>query len=95
MAELTPLPIYQNAPLDEISGYQVGTKIGIFDPDPLPDHQIGLLRCHLENFPLGEISAACYTYLLHVLLEKYPPFFLILLPVLASMGIRVTSSFNV
>ena len=51
MAELTPLPMYQNAPLDEISEYQTGNKIGIFDPDPLPDHQIGLLRCHLENFP--------------------------------------------
>ena len=58
MAELTPLPIYQNAPLDEISGYQVGTKIGIFDPDPLPDHQIGLLRCHLEKFPPAAPRAA-------------------------------------
>ena len=43
MAELTPLPIYQNAPLDETQVYQSDTKIGIFDPDPLPDHQIGLL----------------------------------------------------
>ena len=51
MAELTPLPIYQNAPLDETQVYQSDTKIGIFDPDPLPDHQIGLLRCHLEKFP--------------------------------------------
>ena len=51
MAELTPLPIYQNAPLDETQVYQSDTKIGIFDPDDLPDHQIGLLRCHLEKFP--------------------------------------------
>ena len=58
MAELTPLPIYQNAPLDEISGYQVGTKIGIFDPDPLPDHQIGVLRRHLEKFPPAAPRAA-------------------------------------
>ncbi len=58
MAELTPLPIKQNAPLDEISGYQVGTKIGIFDPDPLPDHQIGVLRRHLEKFPPAAPRAA-------------------------------------
>ena len=58
MGELTPLPIYQNAPLDEISEYQVSTKIGIFDPDPLADHQIGLLRCHLENFPPAAPRAA-------------------------------------
>ena len=51
MAELTPLPIYQNAPLDEMQVYQSDTKFGIFDPDPLPDHQIGLLRCHLEKIP--------------------------------------------
>ena len=43
VADLTPLPIYQNAPLDETQVYQSDTKIGIFDPDPLPDHQIGLL----------------------------------------------------
>ena len=43
---------------DEISEYQVSTKIGIFDPDPLPDHQIGLLRCQLENFPPAAPRAA-------------------------------------
>ena len=47
----TPLPIYQNAPLDEISVYQVIPQTAFFGPDPLPDPQIGL-SCHqLEKFP--------------------------------------------
>ena len=50
-AVLTPLPIYQNAPLDEISVYQVVPQTAFFGPDPLPDPQIGL-SCHqLEKFP--------------------------------------------
>ena len=50
-AVLTPLPIYQNAPLDEISVYQVIPQTAFFGPDPLPDPQIGL-SCHqLEKFP--------------------------------------------
>ena len=36
----------------------MGTKIGIFDPDPLPDHQIGVLRRHLEKFPPAAPRAA-------------------------------------
>ena len=50
MAELTPLPIYQNAPLDETQVYQSDNKFAIFGPDPLSDPQIDPLRPHLEKF---------------------------------------------